>query len=321
MQSGDLARAEVVLIEQLDRATRAGEDRLRAHGAVALAILARSIHPEAVYDEKGISDAIEVFNAAGDDHGLAIAYLALARPRWDEGKVAVGDELAGNAVVHARRAGDAKTVTRVLGNLGLSAVVGPMPTSAGLRLCEEYAIELTGRKIGEARLGEARAMLLAMRGDFDEARALLGHCGTISSELGMAVDAGALAQCYGELELAGDDPAAAESELRAGYEELEALGERSYSATIAAQLAQVVAAQGRGAEAEHYATLAERETADDDVVSQAWVRSARAKARAADGDMARAEPLARGGRAAGRNGLAQLPGQRPHRPGPDTVRQ
>ncbi len=291
--SGDLVAAEAVLTEQVERAKRSGRERLAAHGVVALAVLARSLHPEEASQDQEIGSAIETFRRASDEHGLALAHLALARPRWDQGRSVLADDLARTALDHARRAEDPKMVTRLLGNLALSAALGPTSTSLALSLCAEYAAELKGRRVGEARLAEAQAMLLAMRGRFDEARALIIRARTVYLDLRMVVNTGILAQFSGEVERLASDDAAAEAALEEGFRVLGALGERSYRATIAAQLAHVICAQGRGAEAEAYARLAETEAAEDDVVSQAWASSARAKTLAARGELGAAERLGR----------------------------
>lgn len=75
--SGQLARAEVALTEALDRASAAGEDRHRAHGTVAMAILARSIPPDEPFAE-AVRNAIDVFTAAGDLVGAERARRLLA---------------------------------------------------------------------------------------------------------------------------------------------------------------------------------------------------------------------------------------------------
>jgi tetratricopeptide (TPR) repeat protein len=90
-----------------------------------------------------------------------------------------------------------------------------------------------------------------------------------------------------------DDPAAAEQELREGYETLERLGETGYLSTVVALLAEAARAQGRLEEAVRLSEASERASARDDFDSQGAWRNARARALAQQGALAEAERLAR----------------------------
>ena len=56
---------------------------------------------------------------------------------------------------------------------------------------------------------------------------------------------GGSANPHAELQVLSNDPAAAEKTLRDGLTELERLGDRSYSSTLLAQLAEALYEQGR----------------------------------------------------------------------------
>src|SRR5262245_25896988 len=84
----------------------------------------------------------------------------------------------------------------------------------------------------------------------------------------------------------------AERDLRLDYDALTEIGETYLRSTVAGYLAQAVYAQGRYPEALELSRLAEELAADDDVTSQAFWRSVRAKVLARQGRAAQALPLA-----------------------------
>jgi hypothetical protein len=117
----------------------------------------------------------------------------------------------------------------------------------------------------------------AMRGRFEQARRLLAESRSISEDLGLEIIRAAGSQASGAVEqLAGDLPAA-EREFRRGYEALEALGEKSYLSTIAAQLAGVLYAEGQYEAAEQFAKASQAAASADDILSQVLWRGAEAK--------------------------------------------
>ena len=85
----------------------------------------------------------------------------------------------------------------------------------------------------------------------------------------------------------------AEREFRAGYEFLEATGERGIRSTIAADLAEALYRLDRKAEAEHFADLSLELTSTDDIASQVRGRAVKAKLLAAEGEYEAADHLAR----------------------------
>jgi tetratricopeptide (TPR) repeat protein len=95
-----------------------------------------------------------------------------------------------------------------------------------------------------------------------------------------------------EIEMLAGEPANAERDLRRDFEALSELGEKYLLSTIAGDLAQAVYAQGRYDEALALSGVAEELAAHDDVTSQAFWRSVRAKVLARRGALDEAVPLA-----------------------------
>ena len=110
----------------------------------------------------------------------------------------------------------------------------------------------------------------------------------------------------GRVELLAGDAAAAERELRRGYDYFSRLGERYLLSSVAGLLAEALGAQGRLDEAEALSRETEALAAEDDVEAQTLWRSTRAKVLASP----RRARRGRGARARGRR-VARADGRRP----------
>jgi len=111
-------------------------------------------------------------------------------------------------------------------------------------------------------------------------------------DAGAGVQASAISGRIGPIELLAGDAAAAEAELRSGYESLTGIGEVYFASTIAASLGEVLFVQGRQDEAEGFSRKAEELAPEDDVWTQAAWRSVRAKVLADRGQSREAIELA-----------------------------
>ena len=115
-----------------------------------------------------------------------------------------------------------------------------------------------------------------------EGNAILGELGRLQS---------AVSHHEALVELLAGEPAAAEAQLRAGYEKLEEMGEHTLIATTAAMLAQAVSP--RAGRRRRRASAIAADAADDDVPTQAMWRGVRARLLAAEGRAEAAAALAR----------------------------
>src|SRR5712691_7322422 len=138
-----------------------------------------------------------------------------------------------------------------------------------------------------------RGGLEAMRGRFQEARALHARARARSDELGSQTWSVAQAERRWETEMFAGDFVAAERESRWGCEMLEQMGEKGWLSTVAGELAQTLCALGRFDEAEEWSRKSEQLGASDDVVTQMIWRQTRAKVLARRGQFDRAQQLAR----------------------------
>jgi tetratricopeptide (TPR) repeat protein len=128
------------------------------------------------------------------------------------------------------------------------------------------------------------APLLAMRGEFEEARRLYTEAQAILAELGPTVVGASTSLATSWVERLAGDLAAAERELRRDYEALTGLGEKYLLSTIAGELARVLYEQRRFEDSEEMSRQAQLLADADDVASQTLWRTVRAKVLARNGN-------------------------------------
>ena len=130
-------------------------------------------------------------------------------------------EAVEHALEHARRAGSARWEGELPAWQGTAMFYGPTPVEDALRWYEEqpaqHPIALT-----------QQAMLEAMRGNFDRARALAGSADAAAEEFGQKLWLAAGGMALWEIETLAGDPSAAEHAVRRSCELLEELGDVGY---------------------------------------------------------------------------------------------
>ena len=294
MEEGGFDEAGTVLGEAAEAAERLGDGRL-----VAYATLGRRTLELHVSTGGGIGDiladagrSIAAFEAVGDRAGLARAWRLLMLVHGTGGAYDEAAAAAKRVVDNARAAGDARLATRGAIGYAVSALRGPTPATEALRRCEQLAVDVAGDRKAEAVIFGVLAWLNAMRGKFDEARALYGKARSMLHDLGPSVTAASTSTESSRVELLAGDLAAAERELRRDHASLTELGEQYYLSTVTAYLAGVMEARGELAEAEALSHSAEELADDDDVLSQVAWRGARARVLASTGRLDEAERLA-----------------------------
>jgi class 3 adenylate cyclase/tetratricopeptide (TPR) repeat protein len=297
-ESGDLARAEAVLRDAVERAELAPNRIVELSARTERAALHLLSAPSATETDALVAEveaALPDLEQLGVDRVLAraLTLIALTRGLW-KGRFAGGEETLARALTHARKAGDRRQEATILGHLALSALSGPMPVPEGVRRCEQILELAEGDRLIEASTARYLACLEARRGEFERARDLVARARETYGELGMrltAEAAGALAS--GDIELLAGDDTAAERALRAGYLALAQMGERGYLSTLAALLAAALYGQNALDEAEKLALRAQDQAAQDDIWSQVISRGTRAKVLALRDSPAEADALAR----------------------------
>jgi class 3 adenylate cyclase len=219
--------------------------------------------------------------AAGDHAGQATALGFIAKMDFWLGSAAAADDVWERAVEQATLAGDPREQAESLVWSLISGMFGPVPVEAALERCEAIASrEGASRKVRAVAEIE-RGVLAAMQGDVAGGRERVVRGRAELDELGLAVLANVAAQEAAIVEQMANDPLRAEMVLRPTIERLRQMGEESFAMTAAAMLSRALDAQGRFAEAAHFAELC-TPLVDDDTTGM--VHAVQALAAAADGD-------------------------------------
>src|SRR6266516_184290 len=289
---GDFAKAREILDEAVAVA-RMASDRVGETRAVVERDWLR--HETEDADSGAIArraeTAIDIFEEARDNTGLARAWHVLAEVNNNLGRMSLMARAAGRSMEHARRAGDQRQLVMSLRLLVGALVYGPTPAQEGLRLAEHHraASEERGERVAEAVALFGVAVFHAMLEHFDEAWTQLRRSTEICENLGLRF-LGARRAFLGPL-LQESDPEAAEELLRTGFEALRDMGERGRMSTLACDLARFRWQQHRDDEAWELAEAGRQAASVDDVVSQMYWRCVEALVLARRGEHARATEL------------------------------
>jgi len=294
-ESGELARADELLRGVIDEAVAVGDHRLTARGRLERAFLQRYYDRNARVDDllRVAEETAVVFEAAGDDAGLARSLRLAGDAHWSHCRIGAMAEAFERALAHARRTGDHRELAAIYHGLVRSTLAGPMPAEAAILHCDEIHRQAPPDRTLEALLAAVVARLQAMCGRFDEARDSAARSVALFEELGRPIWAAVARGWVAAIELSAGAPMAAEAALRPAADILDARGETGNLSSIAAYLAEALYAQGRLDEAGLATETSEFCAAEDDIHAQVGWRVARARVMARRGALEEAEALAR----------------------------
>ena len=255
------------------RRVAAGDERMGA-----LAELERIVHEQLtgvdVESVRAAAGRVIASSATdGDDATIALAWRRISSAHRRAGEYAAAEAAARRALEHARAAGDSREEARAVDGLCNSLLYGPTPASEALSACRELLVPGTSRTL-QAVVTGAMSGLLAMVGDFDEARSAYRAAAAILEELGLDLARAALTQIGVPLELLAGDPIAAEHEATKGAE----IYARFTSFALQAPLiAEALLAQGRHVDAEDALAGVTAESGPEGVQWQVHLRIAQAR--------------------------------------------
>jgi len=289
-EAGRLADADRVLTEAIERSY---DELLKARARVEQQFVRLQTQTGAIDDVERVAEAaLKVFEAHGDELGQSRAWCLKAFSAWIGGHVARADEAWRRGAEHARGAGEQRELFEILDWRASAAVVGPTPVDEAIELCLEIREQVRSSPVAVAETLHPLAVLHAMRGEFDAARALVRAGNAIVEKLGRISSAG-LSHHEAFVELLAGRPEVAEERLRQAYDQLRKMGEKTLLASTAAFLAQAIYAQDRLEEAEQFCQMGREVAADEDLAAQVVLIGTSAKILAREGRGEEAEALAR----------------------------
>jgi tetratricopeptide (TPR) repeat protein len=275
LDSGHLTRAEELVTDAIDGARDAGDDAVLARALVERSHILFHTDPERWVEtaRRTAEEARGPLEEAGDDPGLARAWMLVVVNDYIRGR---GDELDAaleRALQHARRTHDRRHVQALLTIAVRSVLFSAVHVDDAILLCDRLVRD--GADPGV--MHGVRGCLHAMAGRFDEARADCAAAQALHEELGRTRQLAVHRFYSASVELMAGDGAAAERELRRALKTLEEIGDRGTFATVSAVLAAALHLQQRDDEARRWADAAARDASAADLISQVQWRTTLAR--------------------------------------------
>jgi len=290
MAGGELATGHDALV----RARETGDARQRIRAEIELEFHAAMTGLTPTTELIELAErALDVLRELGDDAGLARAWRLLSEAHAIAGRWGDRTTALERALHYARRAGNRREQSSLVALLAQALHLGPTPAEEAIERCHAFLADASEDSALAAALMSTLGGLYAMRGDTERARALWLRARGLYERLGLQHRRAARSLVGAGIELLAGDPAAAERELRLGYDTFAGMGETWVRATIAGYLAAVLAELGRDEEAIEFTRESEANASADDVVTQVVWRGARARALAHRGEREQAVALAR----------------------------
>jgi ATP/maltotriose-dependent transcriptional regulator MalT len=294
VNGGDLPGAEIALAEAVELAATRGLRVAELHARVELQLVRAFTESTPVEESVALAlAAIEELELLGDELALARAWWLrstgyLAACRWRAREEAIEQALG-----YARRAqAGLEMVGTLAGLLAQALLYGPTPVDAAIDRIEGLPDELGLDRSLRNAVQTSLAGLLALRGDFDEARRVFRDAAATNEEFGLRFRRAQSGFVGAQIELLAGDAAAAEGEVRASSAAFDEIGAATSATTHRALLAEILARRGRLDEAEDLARRVAAASASDDLLTQALWRSALARVRARKGSAREASELA-----------------------------
>ena len=286
--------ADRVLADATETAAESGQIALAELAELDRQFIRLQTRPEgALADIERLTDsALATFTDLSDDLGLTRVWQLRGELHWMACSYGPTTTSLEQALTHARRANDGREQTAIAVWLASCLALGPAPVPAAIERCHELLRSSGSRRV-EAAVYTVLGYLHALDGEAGPARIAVLRGKQRHDELGLTFARAHWALFSGMALLFAGDVAAAEAELRWGYEKLRGMGERAGMSTVAAYLARVLVVEGRYDEAERLTIESETNASSDDLASQIAWRCTRALCRVAARDAETASELAR----------------------------
>jgi tetratricopeptide (TPR) repeat protein len=294
VEADDLHGGHDAAEEALELARELGDEHVEALAQIQWLRARAQIHPE--FSSELASEELESVASTlarlDDDDGLANALAVQGGFLFFAGKTTLAIQTYEQAGAVARRAGNVRVETAAVVFALASKTYGPTPLADAIAFADHAAERVLDPKSRSFVL-QKRAILQAMRGDFEAAREDYRRCKEIASEYGLRLRQGVQTQDGASIEFLAGDVAAAEREVRAGYAILAEIEETGFRSSNAAMLADALVLQGRIEEAADAVADALALAQADDPMTLSIARWVEARIAASRGDFAGAVAAAR----------------------------
>ncbi len=198
---------------------------------------------------------------------MAYYWWDLGGEKWVSLRAAETVAACEQGLWHFRRAGLHRRTDDLVWWIRSAYVFGPTPVPQAIERVRALQREAGGSMTLQAGAATTLGRLLAMQGDFEQARELLAFGQDFYRSAGMAVSAAGVTLHGAWIEHHAGDPAAEEEHLRRGVAELRALGNQAFFSTVAVRLAHVLYLQGRFDEARDMCTVVREASPADDLIN------------------------------------------------------
>jgi predicted ATPase/DNA-binding SARP family transcriptional activator len=292
--AGDMQQAQAALAEGLHAAAAAGAPTVQARIRVLLADIRAGQEGKYTEAMETCQAAAAVLESEGDLEGLADAWLLAGKVRfWGAGDPLGANEALERAAACARRSANHRAELESIVWLIANLIDLPIPAEVAVGRGERLLEAASGDPWAQAAILRPLSLLYGYAGRFADARAACARARVIFTRSGAKLEWAAYGiHLAARVEMIAGDYAAAERNLREGYEVLRAMGERGSRATIVTLLAEALYAQGRFGEAQQLTEEAEALAGAGDIDAQARWRATRAKVLARRGQHPAAARLA-----------------------------
>ena len=231
-------------------------------------------------------DAIQVFEASGNERGLARAWQVIASLEWDLGQAGKQLDALEHAFDHAGRARASFETAEAFHSVTAAIVRGPIPVPDGIARAEAILREFPDNRGAEAYMSHALAHLRARVGAFDSAGEAVDRYRGFLLDTGQLMAYWRSAEVRFDVEMLAGDVQAAADVAEEAHAKLSERGDRwPY---MCAFLAQARFALGKYTEASEVAEIA---ASSANAIERALGLGVLARIRAREGDATTAEEL------------------------------
>ena len=253
----ELDAAQELLEEASALAEELGDPRLVARMTLAadlqLLFTEAAVAPERILQD--LEELVPVLEEVEDYETLAMAETLRFQAR-DRAGLHAGDEFS-LALEYARRAESRSLEHCILGWVCITLHRGTVPVDDAIALATEIRDGFASTHVRASAVG-ALGILRAMKGEFEEARTLVGEAWSMLEELGLRQAVAAHSIAVAEVEAMAGNDAAAERILRNGFAAVTAGGDQYSTINVAWRLGLALARQGRYDEADTFVQAARR---------------------------------------------------------------